>query len=32
MSYELNDWLKSINQSKVNIMDEDPSSTKDYPP
>jgi hypothetical protein len=32
MSYELNDWLKSINQSKVNIMDEDSSSTKDYPP
>ena len=32
MSYELNDWLKSINQSKVNIMDEDPSSMKDYPP
>jgi hypothetical protein len=32
MSYELNDWLRSINQSKVNIMDEDPSSTKDYPP
>jgi hypothetical protein len=32
MSYELNDWLKSINQSKVNIMDEDSSAIKDYPP
>ncbi len=32
MKCELNDWLKSINQSKVNIMDEDSSSTKDYPP
>ena len=32
MKYELNDWLKSINQSKDNIMDEDSSSTKDYPP
>ncbi len=32
MKYELNDWLKSINQSKVNIMDEDLSSKKDYAP
>ena len=32
MSYELKDWLNSINQSKNNIMDEDPSSIKDYPP
>jgi hypothetical protein len=32
MSYELKDWLNSINQSKTNIMDEDPSSTKEYPP
>jgi len=32
MKYELNDWLKSINQSKTNIMDEDPSSKKDYAP
>ncbi len=32
MSYELKDWLNSINQSKSNIMDEDPSSIKDYPP
>ena len=29
---ELKDWLNSINQSKTNIMDEDPSSTKEYPP
>jgi hypothetical protein len=28
----LKDWLNSINQSKTNIMDEDPSSTKEYPP
>ena len=32
MKYELNDWLKSINQSKINIMDDDLSSKKDYPP
>lgn len=32
MKCELNDWLKSINQSKINIMDEYPSTTKDYPP
>jgi len=32
MKYELNDWLKSINQSKVNIMDDDLSSKKDYAP
>lgn len=32
MKYELNDWLKSINQSKTNIMDEDPSSKKDSAP
>lgn len=32
MKYELKDWLNSINQSKVNIMDEDPSSIKEYPP
>jgi hypothetical protein len=28
----LKDWLNSINQTKKNIMDEDPSSTKEYPP
>ena len=32
MTYELKDWLNSINQSKKNIMDEDPSSVKDYAP
>jgi len=32
MKYELKDWLNSINQSKKNIMDEDPSSTKEYAP
>ena len=32
MSYELKDWLNSINQSKENIMDNDPTSKKDYPP
>jgi hypothetical protein len=32
MKFELNDWLKSINQSKINIMDEYPDSKKDYAP
>jgi len=32
MKFELNDWLKSINQSKNNIMDEYPDSKKDYAP
>lgn len=32
MTYELKDWLNSINQNKKNIMDEDPSSVKDYAP
>jgi hypothetical protein len=32
MKYELKDWLNSINQSKVNIMDDDSSSKKDYAP
>jgi len=32
MTYELKDWLNSINQNKKNIMDEDPSSSKDYAP
>jgi hypothetical protein len=32
MSYELKDWLNSINQTKQNIMDEDPTSIKEYPP
>lgn len=32
MKYELKDWLNSINQSKINIMDDDSSSKKDYSP
>ena len=32
MKYELKDWLASINQSKINLMDEDPSSKKEYAP
>jgi hypothetical protein len=32
MTYELKDWLNSINHNKKNIMDEDPSSAKDYAP
>ena len=31
MSTELKDWLNSINLSKKNIIDEDPSLEKDYP-
>jgi len=29
---ELKDWLNSINSTKQNILDEDPSVTKEYPP
>jgi len=32
MTYELKDWLNSINQSKLNIMDEDPNSKGEYSP
>lgn len=32
MKIELKDWLNSINQNKKNIMDEDPSSVKEYAP
>ena len=32
MSLELKDWLNSINQSKKNILDEDPTLEKEYPP
>jgi hypothetical protein len=32
MTIELKDWLNSINQTKKNIMDEDPSSIKEYAP
>ena len=31
MSTELKDWLNSINLSKKNLIDEDPSLEKDYP-
>ena len=31
MTYELKDWLNSINFTKENLI-EDPSSIKDYPP
>ena len=27
MKYELKDWLNSINQTKKNIMDEDPDAS-----
>ena len=29
---ELKDWLNSINQTKKNLIDEDPSVEKNYPP
>ena len=29
---ELKDWLNSINQTKKNLIEEDPSIEKDYPP
>ena len=29
---ELKDWLNSINQTKKNLIDEDPSVKKEYPP
>ena len=29
---ELKDWLKSINQTKKNLIDEDPSLENEYPP
>lgn len=32
MTYELKDWLNSINFSKQNIIEEDPSSVKEYSP
>ena len=28
---ELKDWLNSINQTKKNLIDEDPLVEKDYP-
>ena len=32
MKVELKDWLNSINQTKVNLIDENPSLEKEYPP
>jgi hypothetical protein len=32
MKPELKDWLNSINQSKVNLIDEDPTNLKEYQP
>ena len=32
MKTELKDWLNSINHTKKNLIDEDPSIEKDYPP
>jgi hypothetical protein len=29
---ELKDWLNSINQTKINLIDEDPSLKKEYSP
>ena len=29
---ELKDWLNSINQTKKNLIDDDPSLEKEYPP
>ena len=29
---ELKDWLKTINQTKKNLIDEDPSLEKEYSP
>ena len=29
---DLKDWLNSINYTKKNLIDEDPSIEKDYPP
>ena len=32
MTYELKDWLNSINLTKENLMEEDETSKKDYAP
>ena len=32
MTYELKDWLNSINFTKENLMEEDPSCAKEYAP
>jgi hypothetical protein len=32
MTYELKDWLNSINFTKQNLIEDDPNVKKDYPP
>lgn len=32
MKYELKDWMNTINQTKQNIIEEDPEAEKGYPP
>ena len=32
MSYELKDWLNSINFTKENLIEDDPEAIKSYPP
>ncbi len=32
MTYELKQWLNSINFTKTNLMDEDPDAKRDYSP
>ena len=32
MTYELKDWLNSINLTKENLLEVDPTSKKSYPP
>ena len=32
MTYELKDWLNSINQTKYNLLDENPNDIKEYAP
>ena len=32
MTYELKDWLNSINQTKNNLIEENPNSAKEYAP
>jgi hypothetical protein len=32
MTYELKDWLNSINFTKENLMEQDPTSVKEYAP
>ena len=32
MTYELKDWLNSINFTKENLIEDDPETIKEYPP